>query len=293
MVLRSSPASLHGDAVDRDDDVAGLDPRALRRRTLRHPGDQRAARFGRAPNSLAMSGVTLIDVDAEHAALDLAVLDQLVHDAFDHVDRDGEADADVAAAARQDGGVDAHQFAAQIHQRAAGIAGIDGGVGLDEVLIAVGVDAGAPERADDARGHRVLQAEGIADGDDIVSDLELGRIPERHGDQIRLLGLQDGDVRAFVAADDLGGKGPVVEQRDGDFAGVLHHMMIGDDVAVLRVDDDAGARALELALARPRIRRRVEEAPEKRVVEQRVALAGLLLDGAARRDIDHGRAKRA
>ena len=73
---------------------------------------------------------------------------------------------------RQNRGVDADQFAAQIHQRAAGIAGIDGGVGLDEVLVAVGVDAGAAERADDARGHRVLQAERIADGDHIVADLE-------------------------------------------------------------------------------------------------------------------------
>ena len=49
----------------------------------------------------------------------------------------------------EDRGVDAHQLAAQIHQRAAGVAGIDGGVGLNEILVAVRVDAGAAERADD------------------------------------------------------------------------------------------------------------------------------------------------
>ena len=99
-----------------------------------------------------------IDVHAQQATLDRAVFQQLVHDAAGHVDRDGEADADVAAGARQDGAVDADQLAPEIHQRAAGVAGVDRGVGLDEVLVAVLVDAGAAQAADDARGDGVLQA---------------------------------------------------------------------------------------------------------------------------------------
>ncbi len=134
----------------------------------------------------------------------------------------------------------------------------------------------------------MLQSERVADGDDIVADLEPGRVPQRHRDQIGLLGLQDGDIRAFIAADDLGGKASIVEQGDGDFAGVLDHMMIGDDIAVLRVDDDARARTLELALARLRIGRYVEEAAEKRIVEQGIPLAGFLFDGASRCNVDHG-----
>ena len=167
--------------------------------------------------------------------------------------------------------------------------GIDGSVGLDEILVAAGlrIDAAAPERADDTGGDGVLQAEGVADGDHVVADLELARIAEGHGDQIRLLCLQNRDIRAFVAADDFGAESAVVEQRDGDLAGVLDHVMIGDDVAVLRVDDDARSCALELALTRLRILRSVEESPEKRVVEERI-VAGLFLDGPARGDVHHG-----
>ena len=52
----------------------------------------------------------------------------------------------------------------RVEQRAAGVARIDGGVGLDEVVVRALVDV-PPERADDAGGHRVLEAEGVADRD--------------------------------------------------------------------------------------------------------------------------------
>ena len=54
--------------------------------------------------------------------------------ARDHVDWDREADADVAAGARDDRGVDADELAVQVDERAAGVAGIDRRVGLNEVL---------------------------------------------------------------------------------------------------------------------------------------------------------------
>jgi hypothetical protein len=44
----------------------------------------------------------------------------------------------------QNGGVDADQFAAQIDQRTTGVAGVDRGVGLDEVLVAVDAQPAAP-----------------------------------------------------------------------------------------------------------------------------------------------------
>ncbi len=54
-------------------------------------------------------------------------------------------------------------------------------------------------------------------------------------------------------------------------------MMIGDDVAVLGVDDDAGACAFELPLVRPGIGRCVEEAAKEGVIEQGIALPGCSL----------------
>jgi hypothetical protein len=150
--------------------------------------------------------------------------------------------------ARQDRGVDADELAAQIHERAAGIAGIDRRVGLDEVLVAFRVDAGAAERADDAGGHRVAEPNGLPIATTKSPTSALSRSAIGQVDEVRGLHLDDGDVRARVCADDLCLERAVVEQLHGDFGGVLDDVCVGDDVAVLRIDDHAGARALELTL---------------------------------------------
>ena len=66
--------------------------------------------------------------------------------------------------------------------------------------------------------------------------------------------LHHGDVGGRIAADDLGFEIAAVLQRHGDLGGVIHHVRVGDDVAVLGVDDHAGAGALERPLARTCVR---------------------------------------
>src|SRR5258708_40121371 len=155
--------ALHGGPVEGGNNVAGFDAGAFRGRSLRDAGYQCAGRLGQA-EFLGDVRVDAVELNAEDAALHLPIFDELVHDAPDHVDRDRETYADVAAGARQNGGIDADQLAAQIHQGAAGVPGIDRGVGLDEILIAAGlrIDVAAPERTDDAGGGRGLQAKGGA-----------------------------------------------------------------------------------------------------------------------------------
>ena len=67
--------------------------------------------------------------------------------------------------------VDADDFAAQVDQRAAGVAGIDRGVGLEKVALVVG------ERAflggNDPLGDGLAEAEGIAHGEHDLADLDL------------------------------------------------------------------------------------------------------------------------
>ena len=76
------------------------------------------------------------------AARHFAVLHDLVHDVASQIGRDREADALVAAGfTGQDGGVDAHQVAARVDERAARVAAVDGGVGLDEVFKALDAEA--------------------------------------------------------------------------------------------------------------------------------------------------------
>ena len=74
--------------------------------------------------------IEFANLRAEVAAFDGAGGAQGGDDIFREVAGDREADALEAAALGFDRGADADDFAVQIHERAAAVAGIDGGVGL-------------------------------------------------------------------------------------------------------------------------------------------------------------------
>jgi hypothetical protein len=105
-----------------------------------------------------------------------------------------KADADRAAGRRDDQRVDADHLAVEVEQRAAGIAAVDGGVGLDVVVIGPGIDV-AVARRDDAGRHRAAEAERIADRDHPFAEPQLVGIAELHRDQ-RLVGLTFSTARS-------------------------------------------------------------------------------------------------
>ena len=179
-------------------------------------------------------GGQVLDRHADAAALDLAVADQLVHHAARHVDRHGETDADIAAARRQDRGVDADALAVEVDQRPARIAGVDRGVGLDEILVALDAEPAAAERADDPRGHGLAQPERVADRQHEIADLQPVGIAERHRGQIVGRDLQHRDVGLRIAADQLCRETPVVLGRDLDLCRVLDDMTVGQNIAAAR-----------------------------------------------------------
>jgi hypothetical protein len=165
------------------------------------------------------------------------------------IDRQGKADALIAAAARGNHRVDADHLAVVIQQRAARVAGVDGGIGLDEALELLG-DVAA-ERADDARRDRGLQAERRADGNRPVAHLHAVRVgdPDRR-QRVAGVDFDDRDVGFGVRADQLGFVFcRIVGQFDFDVIGVLHHMQIREDVAVA-VYDEAGAGSFLLVIRR-------------------------------------------
>src|SRR5690606_8345676 len=104
---------------------------------------------------LCVGGIHLGDLDAEPRPVHHAVFDQVICDLTGQVDGDGEARAGKVARARLDRGVDADHAPEQVDHRAARVAAVDRGIGLDERLElrvrVVAEDVDVPIlRADDA-----------------------------------------------------------------------------------------------------------------------------------------------
>ena len=83
---------------------------------------------------------------------------------------DGNGKTDTLPAGR-DGGVDADHLTVEIEERPAGVARIDEGIALDEVVVGARTDGTFLGR-DQPVGHRgEFETEGIADGDHPIADL--------------------------------------------------------------------------------------------------------------------------
>src|SRR5690606_705706 len=143
-------------AVEAADHVHPAQAGFLGRASGLDPGDQRPARVGQADRVGLLTGDAL-DGHAQHAAAHRPGLLDLLGGIHRQVDRDRETHAHVTAGVGEDLGVDAHDFAVGVEQRAAGVATVDRHVGLDERhVLLVGVRVGAADGADDARGDRVV-----------------------------------------------------------------------------------------------------------------------------------------
>ena len=141
---------LTSSAVERQDHVALLQAGLRARAVRRDDGDQRAV--------LALQAEAggdgrrhLLDLHAEPAAADLAVLFELRDDGLGDIRRHRETDPDAAAVGRIDRGVDADHLAVEVEGRPAGIAAVDRRVDLQEIVELAGVDVAAARRNDAGR----------------------------------------------------------------------------------------------------------------------------------------------
>jgi hypothetical protein len=221
-----------------------------------------------------------LDRHADAAALDLAVRDQLLLHVGRDVDRDREGETLVAAGARIDLRVDADHLALQVEERAARVAGIDRGVGLDERHIAA-VGQRARGRADDALGHGVLEAERRADRGHPFAHAHLGRIAELHHGEPARLDLHHRDVGRLVGAQHLALEFAPVGEAHAHLVRTLDHVRVGEDHAA-RVDDEARAHALHRALAR-----RVRNSETAQQLRRDAGRGGLGFGRLGRRDVHH------
>src|SRR5262245_43080407 len=159
------------------------------------------------------------------------------------VDGNGKANA---LGADADGDVDTDGFAVDVQQRAARVAGVDAGIALNEVVIflLVAYLHVAVQGADDAAGHGVLVAVGIADGDDLLAFHQVAR-GAKVDDRQWLLGVDfdDGQIGFGVVRDEAGDGRLAVGEGDLDIANAFDDVIVGQNVAA-GIDDDAGAHAV-------------------------------------------------
>ena len=153
-------------AVEVHDDIPLLEPRLVGRTARNHLRNEGAFAFLEAERLGQFRG-NILDGDPQQSPGDVSPLLKLGLDLLGHVDRDRKPDPLTGG---DDGGVDAHDLPLQVDQGAAAVAGVDGGVGLDEVVIGARADHPA-FGADDSGGHRLFQSEGTSDGHHPVAHL--------------------------------------------------------------------------------------------------------------------------
>src|SRR6202012_433583 len=103
--------------------------------------------------------------------------------------------------------------------RAARITGVDRSVGLNEVFVLFDSEVSPTGGADNAHGDGLAHAEGIADSQRIVADLDFRGVANGDARQVGRIDLQDREIGLWIRADDLRLELPLVSQCDLDLAG--------------------------------------------------------------------------
>ena len=179
--------------------------------------------------------------NAERRAADLSIFCEIGEDGFRGVDGNGEADSGaLIGAIGCDHGVDADDFAVRVEQRTAGVAGVDGCIGLNGVFNGrAAFAADGANGGDDAGGHGSAQAERIADGVDLLADIEAGGSGKRNGLQIGRVDLEESEVMDLVGSDDACLITALVGELNFNAAvGSIDNVEVGEDVAAV-IEDEA------------------------------------------------------
>src|SRR5215212_3842630 len=176
----------------------------------------------------------------------LAVLDQLVRHGDGRVGRYGEPDVlGTRLTRRQVGDVYTDDPAFAVCKGPSRVARGDRCVGLDQVVQGCFLHAArvlgrhlTPRATDNAGCDRGLEARWAADRDRHLAD---DRVPAREARcrQVVAVHSYHSDIRRRVRAYDLAALYGPVGEGDFDIARALHHVIVGDDVAVGAVDHTA------------------------------------------------------
>ena len=204
---------------------------------------------------------------------------------------DGHGEADVLGVLI-DGDVESDHLAVNVEEGPSGVAGIDGGIGLEDVAVEdLAVVAGfAVFGGKNPDGDGVGEAEGIAEDDHGFAEVKVVVGGEGNGGEgVGAVDFNEGEVVDFVAGEYGAFVDGFVGEHDADAGGALDDMEVGEDVAV-GMDDDAGAEGVLDLIAGGGWG--TEEVPEEHVeeiaAEPKAGIGVDPADHAFGSDVDHG-----
>jgi len=173
----------------------------------------------------------VLAANANVATPNFAVFDEPGDYLFRSVDSDCEANA---LGGQNDRGVDADYFSSGIDQRPAGIAGVQSGVGLDNIVDkpASVCPKRTPKRADHAGGNGALESVRIADRDGELSDANALGFAKAYGLQLRRKNPDHGQVSVGIIAGQMRVGPTPIRERDLDFIRTVNHVTVGQNKPV-------------------------------------------------------------
>jgi len=233
-------------------------------------------------------GRKLLDHDPQPGALHPSELDEIVGHTPGEVGGNRESNPLVALASLgHDEGVHPDDFPVNVDERAARIPPVDGGVGLDEILVAAEVD-GPVRGAYVTDADRIAQLKRGPDGQRPLPDSKIVGVRKPHRRQTASVDPDDREVRVAVAGHDRGVGTFAVGEKHFDFVRLLNHVVVGEDVAV-GADDHPAPESRDGAGARRRLTEKAAKQLRVRA-EFRAELKPRHPNFLARVDGDHGRA---
>src|SRR5262249_39509739 len=240
---------VHRLTVNTGDDVARENARLGGRTVGLYFSNKRAFCLLQAEGVSHLFGDRL-NLHANPSAGDCAFVAELGDNVFHRLGRDGESDADRSARWREDRGVYADDVAVHVEAWATGVALVDRGIDVNEVIVRPGADITSARR-DDSRSNRAVEAEGIAHGDDPIADSRslLGEFYE--GKVAPALNLDERKVGLRICADHFGGIGLSGIELDLNFVCLFDNVIVRDCVTV-RTDEEARTLAHREISVRPR-----------------------------------------
>ena len=154
------------------------------------------------------------------------------YDLFGHVNRDSEPDADTSSGPGENSSIDSDHLSSAVQERPPAVPRINGGIGLDEILVWPGPDMSVLG-ADNANCYSVIKAKGVSHGNDPVAYFKFVGIA--HGERAELLicfYTDKGQIGFGITAYDFCTEAPAACQLDVDFIGLLHNMIIGQNETI-------------------------------------------------------------